>query len=74
MRLFEFGEQYGPFECEVEERGNGKCGKETKTIRLSMFENNSLIYDCGELTGPKAANHVLRNAMGIAVCKKHIKA
>lgn len=72
MRLFRLADIQ--FECEVESHKDGKpCGKPTNTIRLSMYENNALLENCGTVTGPKAANYILRNSMGIAVCKDHIR-
>ena len=72
MRLFTFGNNV--FECEVENHDNGRpCGKVTNTIRLSLFESNALLENCGTVTGEKAASFIIRNAMGIAVCKDHIR-
>ncbi|MCP3924511.1 MAG: hypothetical protein GY714_18210 [Desulfobacterales bacterium] len=74
MRLFKFPKEEVRFECEVEDNKKGcPCGKSTRIIRLSMYENNALLENCGTTTGPKAAIYILRNAMGIAVCEDHIR-
>jgi len=64
MRYFTFGEAWGPFDCE-----HPDCKEETNTIRLTDEENELL----PEQTGPRVANFILENGLGIVVCKKHEK-
>lgn len=62
MRLFAFSETWGPFCCE-----HTGCRKRTFCIQITDADNETL----PEQTGPQAANFILRNQLGEAVCEEH---
>ena len=61
MRLFTVSEAWGPYDCEIKERG---CTNHAWTFVLSDEENESL----PEETGPEAVKHILTKRLGKAAC------
>lgn len=64
MRIFTFGELWGPFPCE-----QALCKKDAFAVVLSDEENRSLPED----SGPKAAAFILRKGIGKATCDECLK-
>lgn len=61
-RLFSFSELWWPFICEHE-----GCNEITNNILLSQSDQKQL----PEINGPIAADYILNNNLGRAVCSKH---